>query len=258
MTRLMGDATHDAVSALAAIRGELQLVAGYDTGSPSVDWTEADFAQFPGIPHVTIDQAYTGSPNLSATVRDVEYGAWAPGQAVNRTGWNVPRPTIYCTTGETGYNLATALADGWRGDLWLAIDGWQPGNALPSAPGCTIVAVQNNYNNPNYDLSVVLDPTWPAIDPPLQEKSMPLLIKGVSKGYLLDGGKLHQVNGWDQFSLYAAAGIPVVTGPVSATEEAALLADFPAGDPAVTVNVPSVPITFPTLNIAATTITPTP
>jgi hypothetical protein len=164
MTRTMGDATHDAVPQLAAIRGQLQLVAGYDTGSPDIDWTAADWALFPGIPHVTIDQGFTGSPNPAATVRDVEYGAWAPGQAVNRAGWNVPRPTIYCTTGETGYNLAAVLADGWKGDVWLAIAGWQPGQPLPAAPGCTIVAVQNNYSNPNYDLSVVLDPNWPYVE----------------------------------------------------------------------------------------------
>jgi hypothetical protein len=161
MARTMGDATHAAVPELAAIRSQLQLVAGYDTGSPDVDWTAADWALFPGIPHVTIDQGFTGSPNLTATVRDVEFGAWQPGQAVNLAGWNVARPTIYCTTGETGYNLAAVLADGWRGDLWLAIAGWQPGQPLPAAPGCTIVAVQNDYSNPAYDRSVVLDPVWP-------------------------------------------------------------------------------------------------
>jgi hypothetical protein len=173
MTRMMGDATHADVPELAAIRGQLQLVAGYDTGSPDIAWTAADWALFPGIPHVTIDQGFTGSPNLSATVRDVEFGAWQPAQAVNRAGWNVPRPTIYCTIGEAGYNLAAVLADGWRGDLWLAIAGWQQGDPLPAAPGCTIVAVQNNYSNPAYDLSDVLDPAWPAKETVVQIPGKP-------------------------------------------------------------------------------------
>lgn len=181
MTRLMGDATHAGVPQLAAIRGRLQLAAGYDTGSPDIDWTPADWAQFPGIPHVTIDQGYTGSPNPAATVRDVEYGAWAPGQAVSRDGWNTPRPTIYCTLRETGYGLLTTpgvLADGWKGDLWLAIDSWQPGDPLPPAPGCTIVAIQNDYSNPGYDLSVVLDPAWPGVT----ENDMPTVLPGLPAG----------------------------------------------------------------------------
>jgi hypothetical protein len=263
MTRVMGDATHSAVPQLAAIKSSLQLVAGYVTGgkNSSIEWTAADWAQFPGIPHVTIDQGFADSPNLSATVRDVEYGAWAPGQAVNRAGWNVPRPTIYCTTGETGYNLATVLADGWRGDVWLAIAGWQPGQPLPAAPGCTIVAVQNDYSNPNYDLSDVLDPAWPAVPGPAAQESDMLIIYGQSgKAYLLSGGKLHWIQDQASLEVYLAAGVPAPAGlaKVSAAEEAALLADFPAGEPSITVppiTVPPVTVTIPPLTLAGT-ITP--
>lgn len=158
MTRKMGDAIHDNVSALAAVPG-LQVVAGYVTGSPDIVWTAADWARFPGIPHVAIDQGFTGAPVYSATVQDVETGAWAPASVPNwQAHCTAPRPTVYCNQS----TLPAVLATGWRGNLWLAIPGWQTGNTLPSAPGCTVVAVQNQLSVANeYDLSVVLDSTWP-------------------------------------------------------------------------------------------------
>jgi len=160
MTRSMGDAIHDNVAALARVPG-LQLVGGYVTGSADILWTPADWALFPRQLHVTIDQGYTGSPVPTAIVRDVEPGAWTPAAAVNRNGWTAARPTIYCDRSDLS-RAGGVLASGWRGDLWLAYPGWQPGQALPAAPGCNYVAVQNQLNVANaYDLSVVLDDTWP-------------------------------------------------------------------------------------------------
>jgi|SRR5215469_7344905 len=158
MTRTMGDAIHDNVSALAGVSG-LELVAGYVTGSPDIVWTAADWARFPGIPHVEIDQGFTGAPVYSATVQDVETGAWTPGSVPSwQSHCTAPRPTVYCNQS----TLPAVLATGWRGNLWLAIPGWQNGAALPSAPGCTVVAVQNQLDVASaYDLSTVLDPTWP-------------------------------------------------------------------------------------------------
>lgn len=157
MTRLMGDAIRDNVAALAAVPG-LELVAGYVTGTPDIVWTPADWALFVGLPEVTIDQGYTGSPVASAIVRDVETGAWTPANAVTTSPWTPARPTIYCNQS----TLPAVLAAGWQGDLWLAIVGWQPGQSLPAAPGCTVVAVQNQLDVAGtYDLSTVLDPTWP-------------------------------------------------------------------------------------------------
>lgn len=233
VTRIMGDATHANVAALAAA-GPWDLVAGYDTGSPGIDWTPADVALFT-CPVLMIDQGYTGSPNLAATIRDVENGAWGPGQAVSRAGWDVPRPTIYCTTGEAGYNLAAVLADGWQGDLWLAIPGWQPGQPLPAAPGCTIVAVQNVQGMAGaYDSSVVLDPVWPAAA--ANEGDLMLLIRGADGAiYLLSGGRMHHVIDPASVAVYTAGGVQLLQ--VDAAEEAGLLADFPPGNPAVTVTV---------------------
>ncbi len=76
----MGDAIHVNV-------GALQHAAAADgrrvrTGTPDIEWTAADWALFPGIPHVTIDQGFINSPVPSAIVRDVEPGAWTPFNAV--------------------------------------------------------------------------------------------------------------------------------------------------------------------------------
>jgi hypothetical protein len=160
MTRLMGDAIHDNVAQLASVPG-LQLVAGYVTGSSDILWTTPDWNRFPGIPHVTIDQGYTGSPVPTAIVRDVEPGAWTPAAAVNRSNWTAARPTIYCDQNDLS-RAGGVLASGWQGDLWIAIPGWQPGHSLPAAPGCNIVAVQNQLDvNAAYDLSQVIDQLWP-------------------------------------------------------------------------------------------------
>lgn len=173
MSRTMGDAIHANVASLPA---GLELVAGYVTGTPDIQWTSADWDRFPGIPHVTIDQGANGSPVPAATVRDVETGAWTPVAAVNQAPWTPARPTIYCNQS----TLPAVLAAGWRGDLWLAIDGWQPGDALPNLGGCTLVAVQNTFAA-NYDLSVVLDPSWPAAD---QQGTSVIEIPGVPGQWL--------------------------------------------------------------------------
>jgi hypothetical protein len=139
------------------------VIAWYGTGSPDIDWTPGDLALFPHSVKAEIDQGGSGSPILAATIRDVESGAWSPGQAVNKAGWNVPRPTIYCNRS----TLPSVIADGWRGDIWLA---W-PGYAGPTAPifqGVNVVAVQNVFAQ-RYDGSIIYDPTWPlstVINPP--------------------------------------------------------------------------------------------
>jgi peptidoglycan hydrolase-like protein with peptidoglycan-binding domain len=104
-----------------------------------------------------IDQGYTGSPNLNATVRDCENGAWTLARAVDRTGWNVQRPTLYLGYPDT---VQAAYEAGWRGDVWVALPGWDAPRP-PSAPaGINVVAVQNIYQAP-FDLSTVYDPAWP-------------------------------------------------------------------------------------------------
>lgn len=209
MTRTMGDAVHAEVGLLP---GGLDAYAGYDTGSPDIRWTDADWSRFPGATHIHIDQGFTGSPVFTADVRDVEAGAWTPGAAVLLNGWTAPRPTIYCNRS----TLPLILGGGWRGDLWLAIPGWLVGDPLPPAPGCTIVAVQNQFDvGTHYDLSVILDPTWPEVATMPQPQLQPdvLLCKDCGAFYYGpgstqvcpgNGGGKHADAGFANFSVIYA------------------------------------------------------
>lgn len=155
---IMYDAIHDNV---ASIPANALVVAGYDTGSPDVRWTDADWARFPTKRKVHIDQGFTGSPVFAATVRDVEDHAWTPEAAIQHHGtWVADRPTIYCNLDE----LPRVLAAGWKGDLWLAIPSDSPPTVPPVVPGCTVVAMQWGQGV-NTDLSIVFDPWWPERKP---------------------------------------------------------------------------------------------
>lgn len=160
MSRTMYDFTHENVAWFKAHLPNPGMVAWYGTGSPGIQWTTADRAMFPNATMLEIDQGGSGSPILTAHIRDVENGAWSPGRAVDRTGWNVEFPTIYGSRS----SISQVIADGWRGDVWLASPGWS-GTTAPSIPGVNVVAVQNNWQA-NYDSSIVFDDTWyPAIVP---------------------------------------------------------------------------------------------
>lgn len=158
MVTLGFDAIHDNVSHIPA---SALVVLGYDTGTPDVKWVQTDWDRFPHARHVHIDQGFTGSPALHATVRDVETGAWDATRAVQDTaGWDAERPTIYCSE----HTLPAVLDAGWKRDLWLVI----PSNSIPVTPphveGCTVVAVQ--YSFPGlFDVSAVFDDHWP-LKPP--------------------------------------------------------------------------------------------
>lgn len=54
-------------------------VAGYVTGTPDIEWTDADWARFPNSGHVRIDQGHGGLLIDGVDVYDVEAGALSPG-----------------------------------------------------------------------------------------------------------------------------------------------------------------------------------
>jgi hypothetical protein len=157
-----GQLGHDAIHAnVEAIPVNAPVVMGYDTGTPDIKWTAADWARFTTPRKVHIDQGGRGSPVLTSTVRDVETGAWSPEMASRDTkGWNPARPTIYCNQS----TLPRVLAAGWRGDLWLAEPTGTPPSTPPIVPNCTVVAVQYAFLNSS-DLSVVFDHDWPQKGP---------------------------------------------------------------------------------------------
>jgi hypothetical protein len=66
--------------------------------------------------------------------------------------------------------------------------------------------------------------------------------------YLLSGGKMHHVTDPTSLQAYVASGIPQAN-TVTASELTALLADFPPGNPAVTVTS-----TIPELSLTGTIV----
>jgi|SRR5271170_44711 len=166
MTRRMVDVTHDGLpDAINTIRqiGTSGLVAVYDTGSADIAATPADLAELPaGMPVVMIDQGFTGSPNMHANIRDCENGGWLLNKAVDRSGWDVARPTLYLGYPDTTMEAYDA---GWRGDVWLVGPSLVPPATPPTVPpGLTVVAVQWDYG-PDFDISAVFDPYWPEAKP---------------------------------------------------------------------------------------------
>lgn len=163
MTRVMVDTTEAGFSAALPVISALNsgdIVGLYDTGSPSIKATAAMLSKLQKtLMVVMIDQGFTGSPNLTANVRDCETGAWTLANAVNKTGWSVARPTLYLGSPDTAQEAYNA---GWRGDVWLVAPSSNPPSEPPSVPeGLNVVAVQWDFANAAFDKSVVFDSTWP-------------------------------------------------------------------------------------------------
>lgn len=188
MTRSMADGI--GAESAAVIAAGTDIVAVYVTGLGDVPWSGEAVQSIPaGKPVVTIDQGAGNSPRYDATVQDVEPGAYGPYTVpLWQSRCTAERPTVYCDRND----LPMILSTGWRGNLWLAIPGWTEGAPLPSVDGCTVVAVQNQFDVGNtHDLSVVLDPTWPYTHmepgpiptPPAQQEvtvQLPLVRQGMT------------------------------------------------------------------------------
>lgn len=172
----MIDTTHAGLpTALPVIRGlgAGDVVAFYDTGSSFIEETAADLALIPAhLTVVMIDQGYTGSPNFKAKIRDCENGAWQLERAVDKTGWDVDRPTLYLGYPDT---MQQAHDLGWRGDVWIVMPSPYPPTSVPTAPpGINIVGIQWNFSNPNWDGTELFDPTWPLKGDPVTTPPVPV------------------------------------------------------------------------------------
>lgn len=160
MTRTMLDCTHSGLPGSLIEIWYVDIVAAYVTGSADVLWTPADYATIKaGMSMVTIDQA-DGGPVYPATVIDCEPGAWDVSQVDSRMALSTAaRPTLYASPSTLA---EVAESQAWRGDVWLALSSAAPPVTAPLVPaGFTVVAVQYDYANPDYDLSVVFDDAWP-------------------------------------------------------------------------------------------------
>jgi GH25 family lysozyme M1 (1,4-beta-N-acetylmuramidase) len=92
--------------------------------------------------------------------------------------------------------------------------------------------------------------------PPPRKDADVYIVWGQVHAYLLSGGRSHQIQSQTDLNTYLAAGIPQVGSAsgarMTSPEETQFLLDFPAGNPAITVNTPPVTVTFPELNVAVT------
>lgn len=148
---IMIDTTHANVSHIPAAT---KKIAGYDTGSPDIDWTADDWARFPDAGHVVIDQS-AGLAQYAigkANVADVETGAGTIPEFVKGTqdrisrgqdGWIYgAQATVVYTAGQ----LTRAGVDLRRVGAWIA--DWNLSEAEASAllgtsiGGIRVVAVQ--------------------------------------------------------------------------------------------------------------------
>lgn len=136
-----------------------KMVAGYDTGSPGIIWTDAIWGMFPDAVQVHINQGYRSSAKITSTVIDVESGAWLPYQvpdllaSMEESG--IERPTVYCSRATAA--LIPKLPKVY--DLWLAWPSYE-GTTAPELPGWNVVAVQYGYVG-GFDISKVFDDVWP-------------------------------------------------------------------------------------------------
>jgi hypothetical protein len=270
MTRTMADSIYPQT-----------LPAGYDAYLGYVDgkWpTISGYTDSSGVYHPPLRQLFPGKPIVSLTVSgatlnadgcDIEQfdltaitGAQWLKAKLDRDGG---RPVAYCSVTSMAGVLADLAALGVsRSQVRLLSAHYGAGEHICGPSSCNLIglpldATQWTDTAPGtggqIDASLLSD----SFLTPSKEDDM-LIIKAASgNGYLLSGGKLHQIHGWDQAALYTAAGVQTA-GTVSAAEEAALLADFPPGSPAVTVNVPPVTATVGplTASVPAQTIAITP
>jgi lysozyme len=134
-----------------------------------------------------------------------------------------------------------ASCTGWP--LWVAWPNQTPPTAAQVAPWTSWTFWQNGQQGTDTDQfngpPAALEAWIAALTGSGKDSDSMLIIPAASgKTYLLDGGRLHHVTDSTDLALYtsAPANIPQLSSPVSADEEAQLLADFPPGNPAVTVN----------------------
>jgi hypothetical protein len=156
-TAVMIDTIHDDVSNIPV---NTPKVAGYITGTPDIQWTNADWDRFPRSGKVRINQ--DGSTDVSeagvGNVADCEPGAFSVAQVVEwvklRKHSNIAS-AVYVSASEQG-SLTGALREaGHTGvDLWVAnwdLSEAEAADLLTTSGEYPVVAVQwaSPISNPN-------------------------------------------------------------------------------------------------------------
>jgi hypothetical protein len=168
---------YDAVAALIDnIPRNAQVVGGYVTGGPGIEWEPGMYGLFPNAGKLYIDQGH-GNPWKQPNVIDVETGDYSPADIPSVVAryaklYGEYEITVYCMIS----NLET-VASYWKGPVWLACPSYpttaQVLELVKQYPGIRIVAAQNVWVNAKYDQSVILDESWPAVSTPPKPKPAP-------------------------------------------------------------------------------------
>lgn len=149
MTRTLADAANPRS---IPRNGDIELVAGYLTGTPGALW-RGQWENFPGKILVTIDQGGAGAPQYQANVMDVEPDCYRPKDI---QAWmdksTALRPTVYCDRSDY-----PSVRKVWAGPVWLAAPGV---NRVPDGY-VNIIGIQNVTSGSGFDLSVIFDDYWP-------------------------------------------------------------------------------------------------
>lgn len=159
MTRIMRDSTNPA----DIPADHMQLVAGYINGLYA--WSDADWARFGGLGHVTIDVT-GGRPD--ADVLDVERGNASVSTAVR---WTLTKyrqqhdypPVIYCDRETVGALKAAMTENNLQPGLhyWLAVATLDGTRLLPDMHGvCAVQYAGENQTGGHYDEWIVYDDAW--------------------------------------------------------------------------------------------------
>lgn len=166
---------------------DVGVIFVYDTGSPDIKWQPDEVALWPSATKIHIDQGAGSPPVTTATVRDVESGAWTVDAALRTGNWVAERPTQYGSRS----TIQELASKGWTGDVWVAWPGWK-GNSPPIIKGVNVVAVQNVWAG-NYDSSIIFDQYWPYDGPTEEPVFVQQVLPGVDNYSPFPSGTFRQV-----------------------------------------------------------------
>lgn len=168
---------YDAVVGLAGnIPGDAQIVGGYDTGGPDIQWTGDTWGRFPNAVHIVISQHPGGNGNEI----DVENGALSvsdiPAEVTRRVQNGHKYVSIYCNKSTWPSVTAAVTAADLAAVVVYRIADWtnpgEPANphSIFGAWACQYAAPGNGSSG-DYDMSQVDTLDWltnaPVVTPPI-------------------------------------------------------------------------------------------
>jgi hypothetical protein len=119
----------DAIHAnVAGIPASITKVAGYDTGTASIRWTDQDWLRFPHAGHIVIEQGFGPLDLFKPNTFDVEFqaltAALIPGIVRARVAAGIDETTVYASDGVLSQIASAMIASGLNNELLHHLDCW--------------------------------------------------------------------------------------------------------------------------------------